>query len=460
MHLKKFTLSLSVAALFAVLLPGCSLWRHYTPADSVPEGLYGENVAAADTATIARIPWREFFTDPALQALIERGLSDNIDMKTAALRIEQAEASLLSARLSYYPSVSAAPSAGIALYDFDRGSGSWQLPVQVSWEVDVAARLWNRKQRARTALEQAVISRRAVQTRLVAAIANQYYTLLMLDSQLEISRTTSDNWRENVRIMRAMKQAGMTNEASVAQTEANSCAIEASLYDLRRQIRTVENSLSLLTGQTPHTIARGRLEQQTLPEKLLVGVPSQLLLNRPDVRVAELELEQAFYGVNLARAAFYPSLTLNGAAGWTSAGTAIVNPAQFLLSLAGSLVQPLFNRGAGKAQLRIARAQQEEATAHFVQTLLTAGGEVNDALEQCLSARGKTDVRKRQIAALESAVHSTQQLMRYSDKSYTYLEVLTSQQNLLQAQLSQVADRFEGIQGIINLYQALGGGWE
>lgn len=444
----------------ALWFGSCSLYTAYTrPDDITADGVFGEGVAVTDTVTLADLSWREFFTDPHLQALIERGLVNNIDMRTADLRIAEAEAALSTARLSYYPTVNFTPQGGLSTYNFDGLNTTYRLPVAAEWNIDVAGRLHNRKQRARAAFEQSEINRRYIQTRLIAAIANGYYTLLMLDSQLEVSRTTAANWKENVRIMKAMKDAGMTNEASVSQTEANSWAIETSLFDLRRQIRAAETSLSLLLGEAPHTIERGTLAEQTLREDLLVGVPAQLLANRPDVRSAELDLEQTFYNTNLARAAFYPSVSLAGTLGWVKDGVTL-NPGQFLLSFVLSLAQPIFNGGVNKANLKIAQAQQEEARIAFVQTLLNAGGEVNDALEQCQTARGKSDLRRHQIAALESAVRSTQQLMRYSDKAYTYLEVLTAQQALLQAQLSQIADYFEGIQGMVNLYQALGGGRE
>lgn len=449
----------SIVAVTAVMVfGGCSIYSHYSrPDDISTEGLFGENVSTVDSTSIASIGWREFFTDPQLQELIEYGLQNNIDLKVAESRIIEAEAALRTARLSYYPSFSFSPQGTLSTYNFDGWGKKYELPVDISWEVDVAGRLFNRKNKARVAYEQSLVNRRSVQTQLISAIANSYYTLLMLDSQLEVSRSTSANWRENVRIMKAMKEAGMTNEASVSQTEANSCSIDASLFDLERQISQVENSLSLILGDAPHSIPRGRLDQQKIRTELLVGVPAQLLANRPDVQGAELDLAQAYYTTNLARAAFYPSVNLGGTLGWTnSAGSALTNPGQFLLSFVGGLVQPIFNAGSNRAQLKIAQAQQEQAKLAFVQALLSAGSEVNDAIMQCQTARNKTDVRKRQIAALESAVVSTQQLMRHGES--TYLEVLTAQQNLLQAQLSQIADRFEGIQGMINLYQALGGG--
>ncbi|MBE6211426.1 MAG: efflux transporter outer membrane subunit [Rikenellaceae bacterium] len=442
------------------VMSGCSIYSHYSrPEDIKTDGLFGDNVATTDSTTIARIPWREFFTDAKLQALIEEGLKNNYDLRIATLRIDEAEAALRTARLSYYPSFSFAPSGTLAFGDnFHSVSGSYKLPINISWELDLAGRLFNKKNKAKVAYEQSLINRRSVHTRLVAAIANHYYTLLMLDSQLAISRTTAANWKENVRIMRAMMDAGMTNKASVSQTEANSYSIEASLFDLERQIREVENALSLVLGSTPRTIVRGTLDEQSVRVDFSVGVPAQLLANRPDVRGAELDLAKAHYTTNLARAAFYPQINLTGMLGWVSEGSAIVNPGEFLLSFVGSLVQPIFNAGVNRANLKIAKSQQEQAKIAFVQTLLNAGAEVNDALMQFQTARNKTDVRVHQILALESAVESTQLLMRHGDA--TYLEVLTAQQNLLSAQLKQIADRFEGIQGVVNLYQALGGGAE
>ena len=235
--------------------------------------------------------------------------------------------------------------------------------------------------------------------------------------------------------------------------------VEASLLDLRQQVKEVENSLSILLGDVPGTIERGRLAGQEFPQELAVGVPLQLLSRRPDVKSAELSLASAFYSTNAARSAFYPSITLSGTAGWTnSAGSMIVNPGKLLLSVIDSLTQPLFNKGLNVAQLKIAKAQQEEARLAFQQVLLNVGSEVNNALTQVQVARGKTELCTRQITSLETTVRSTRLLMQHGTS--IYLEVLTAQQGLLSAQLTQVADRFDEIQGIINLYQALGGGRE
>ena len=279
----------------------------------------------------------------------------------------------------------------------------------------------------------------------------------MLDEQAGITRETAQTWRESVRTMQAMKAAGMTNEAGVSQFEANCRMVEASLLDLEQQIRTVENALCVILGRMPGKIDReSAWSLRDFPEELAVGIPLQLLSRRPDVRAAELSLVQAFYGTNAARASFYPSITLGGTAGWTnSVGSMIVNPGKVLLAAVGSLTQPLFANGRNVAQLKIAKARQEEAKLAFQQSLLNAGSEVNNALTQVQTARSKAQLRIEQIAALERTLTSTRLLMRHGNT--TYLEVLTAQQALLSARLAQTADRFSEVQGIIQLYQALGG---
>ncbi len=441
----------------AVAFTACGIYKPYSrPEDIRTDGLYG-SVESSDTTSLADLRWPEVFTDPLLQTLIRTGLANNTDMQAARLRVEQAQATLTSARLSYLPTFNFAPQGALNSFDHSKAAKTYSIPLTASWEIDIFNGLTNAKRRAKALYVQSQAYEQAVQTQLVAGIANLYYTLLMLDSQYEVSVQTADKWRESVRIMRNMKEAGMTNEAGVAQYEANSLAIQASLHDLEYSIREVENSLATLLGETPHPIVRGRLDAQQLPEELLVGVPVQLLANRPDVRAAELSLAIAYYGTASARSALYPKITLSGSAGWTnSAGAMIVNPGKLLLSAAGSLVLPIFNARAGRAQVKIAKADQETAKLNFQQTLLDAGAEVNNALMQCQTARAKSELREAQIEALERAVKSSELLMQYT--STTYLEVLTAQQSLLSAQLSQISDRFDAIQGVVNLYHALGGG--
>ncbi len=457
MKIKLITLSVS-----CLLLSSCGIYTTYDrPSDINTDGLYGqdlnEEAVAVDTASIASLSWRELFTDSHLQTLIEHALQSNTDLLSAQQRIKEAEATLSSAKLAYLPSFMLTPQGGVSSFDKSKGSWTYTGIASASWEIDIFGKLTNAKRRSKALYLQSLEYEQAVSTSLIANVANLYYTLLMLDEQYRISEETAVNWRESVRTMRAMMAAGMTNEASVSQSEANCRQVEASLLDLKQQIKEVENSLSILLGEVPGGIERGHLAGQDFPEDLTVGVPLQLLSRRPDVKSAELSLASAFYSTNAARSAFYPSITLSGTAGWTnSAGNMIINPGKLLLSAVGALTQPLFNKGLNIAQLKIAKAQQEEAKLAFQQALLNAGSEVNNALTQVQTARGKTELRTGQIISLENAVRSTQLLMQHGTS--TYLEVLTAQQSLLSAQLTQVADRFDEIQGIINLYQALGGG--
>lgn len=457
MKIKLITLSVS-----CLLLSSCGIYTTYErPSDINTDGLYGqdlnEEAVAVDTASIASLSWRELFTDSHLQTLIEHTLQSNTDLLSAQQRIKEAEATLSSAKLAYLPSFMLTPQGGVSSFDKSKGSWTYTGIASASWEIDIFGKLTNAKRRSKALYLQSLEYEQAVSTSLIANVANLYYTLLMLDEQYRISEETAVNWRESVRTMRAMMAAGMTNEASVSQSEANCRQVEASLLDLKQQIKEVENSLSILLGEVPGGIERGHLAGQDFPEDLTVGVPLQLLSRRPDVKSAELSLASAFYSTNAARSAFYPSITLSGTAGWTnSAGNMIINPGKLLLSAVGALTQPLFNKGLNIAQLKIAKAQQEEAKLAFQQALLNAGSEVNNALTQVQTARGKTELRTGQITSLENAVRSTQLLMQHGTS--TYLEVLTAQQSLLSAQLTQVADRFDEIQGIINLYQALGGG--
>ena len=402
------------------------------------------------------IHWRDFFTDPYLQDLIEKGLKQNTDVRTAELRVEEAKASLLSAKLAFLPSFALSPQGGVNTVE-SQVSRTYTLPVTASWEIDIFGKLRNSKRQAKAAYAQSEDYKQAVYSSLVANIANTYYTLLMLDEQLEISKTTAETWKETVASTQALMEAGQADEAAVSQMKATCYEVENSVIDLEEQINQVENTLSLLLAETPHEIPRGKLAEQSFNHSLSLGVPIQLLANRPDVRVAEHELEQAFYVTNQANSAFYPSITLSGSAGWTnSIGGLITNPGKFVTSTLASLTEPLFNKGTLIARRRIAKAQQEEALLAFKQKLLDAGTEVNDALVSYQTSKKKKDNYQHQIASLEKAFNSTSLLMQYGNT--TYLEVLIAHQTLLSARLSQTANCFKEIQSMINLYQALGGG--
>lgn len=374
------------------------------------------------------------------------------------LQVDQAEAQLKAARLAYTPSVALAPTGGVSSFDKGKGQWTWTAPVSASWEIDLFGRLLNSKRGAKAALMQTQEYKQAVQTQVISTIANYYYTLLMLDKQLAITEETSISWKKSVETMKSLKEnTTTTNEAAVVQSEANSYMIEATIPDLKQQIREMENALCMLLHQAPQQISRGTLDEQNFPDIMQAGVPVQLLSNRPDVKAAEMTLAAAYYNTNVARSAFYPSISLSGTFGWTnSAGGMIVNPGKMIASAVGSLTQPIFNKGTNLANLRIAKAQQESALISFQQSILNAGSEVSNALFLYQAAKDKMVQREKQIEALEKSVEYTQELLMYG--SSTYLEVLTAQQSLLNAQLSDVSDAFQQIQAVINLYHALGGG--
>lgn len=438
------------------LMTGCSIYKPYSRPEVQTEGLYRDLEETKDTASIATLGWRNLFSDKNLQALIDKGLERNTDLRVAHTRVKAAEAVLMNARLSYLPSVVLAPDGSISGTEGAKAIKTYNLAASASWEIDLFGKVTNAKREALAALEGSRAYRQAVETQLIATIANSYYMLLMLDRQLIISEQTLITWKETEHSIEALKRAGKSNDAAVLQAKANRLALEASVVSIRKSIRETENGLSALLADTSHDIMRGALQKQQFPDTLSAGLPIQLLANRPDVRQAEWNLAQAYYATNAARSAFYPSLTLSGSTGWTNnVGGVVVNPGSWLFSAVGSLMQPLFNKGTNIANLRQAKARQEEALLLFQQSLLDAGKEVNNALTRWQSARIRMDYVNQQIMTLQEAVRKTELLMQHT--STNYLEVLTARQRLLEAELTQARDKFEEIQGVIDLYHAVGG---
>lgn len=443
----------------ATLLGSCGLYGKYKPQEEVPANLYGEEVVATDSSSLADLSWREMFTDAKLQALIDTALARNVDYRTIQLKVEQAEAAMIPAKLAYLPSIALSPQGGFNYTALNGGvtTQTYTAPATASWEIDFFGKLTNAKRKAKATLEQTRDYEQAVKTQLIAGVATTYYSLLMLDAQLEIAQETENNWSETVKTARAMKKAGMMNEAGLAQTEATYYNICTTVLTLKESVNEAQNTLCLLLAQTPQYIERGSLSEAVLPENISLGVPVSVLSRRPDVRAAEHELEGAFYDTNKARASFYPQISLSGTAGWTnSIGGAIVNPGEFIGSALLSILQPIFNKGALVANLKIMKANQEIAYLNFQQSILKAGSEVNLALDKYQTAKAKSDFYLKQVNTLEVAANSTKLLMKYGNT--TYLEVLTAQTTLLNAQLNQVSNKFVEIQSMIELYRALGGG--
>jgi NodT family efflux transporter outer membrane factor (OMF) lipoprotein len=432
-------------------LTGCGLYRQYEREEMYfVDSLYRRMSPRAEGFSTGNISWDVMFTDPLLQEWIETGILYNSDLNVARLKVQEAEAALLAARWALLPGADFTMQGGLP--------GQFSASLGAKWQADIFGGLRNAKRRAQAALEQSEAYRQAVQTQLVATIAESYYTLLMLDEQLNISTRTMNTWDESIRTLEALKRAGKTNEAAVLQAKANKLGVEANILTLEKEILAIENSLCALVGIVPMHITRSTLADQELPQTLSAGVPAELLSRRPDVRQAELALAQALYSVNSARASFYPNVTLSGTLGWTTGnGNIVLDPGSLIANLIAGLAQPVFGRGVNKARLQAAQAQYEQAGYMFRQSLLDAGVEVNNALTMWQTAKKRVELGKKQIVSLQAAVWNTQLLMKHGNADY--LEVLTAQKNLLQAELTEASDRLDEIKSVINLYRALGGGY-
>lgn len=458
---KKNILLIGLAALTVVSCK--SLYGTYERPDVKTTGLIRDAVSvsdtllATDTLSFGNLPWRSVFTDPLLQRHIETALGNNVNMLNAALNVKMVEAQLKAAKLAFLPQFTFTPQGTIASWDGGKASKTYQLPITASWNVDLFGNLLSQKRSAQMALLQTKDYQTVVQCNIISNVANMYYTLLMLDSQLNIlgdmTKLTKDTWD----LMKLQMDLGRARSTSVQSAEANYYSVQAQTAEMKRQIREVENSLSLLLGQPAQQIPRGKLEEQSLPSEFSTGVGIQLLANRADVHAAEMNLAQCFYNVQTARSRFYPSLTISPSGTFTnSAGGGVVNPGKWLLSAVGSLVQPIFMKGQLTAGLRVAEAQYEQAYNTWQNTVLQAGSEVSNALVLYNSSNEKSALETQQIDVLKKNVEHTQLLFKSSGSSY--LEVITAQQSLLNAQLSKITDDFHKMQAVVNLYQALGGG--
>lgn len=441
-------------------LTGCNLYKNYSRPEGLPvDSLYNDStMSRVDTASsLGSMPWQDLFTDECLRTLINEGLASNTDMQIALLRIDEAKAGLTAAKLAYLPSLTFSPNGAITRVDGNKPSKTYELPVSLSWEIDLFGKLRNARKESQALLLQQSAYARAVQSELIASIANSYYSLLMLDNQIEISSQTIDVWREQVRTMELQLKVGDVRENAVSQAKANLNQLLATHNTLLRQQRETENSICTLLGTTYHAIERNSLDSQSLPTDISVGVPLQLLSARPDVVQAEMALAAAYYSTNQSRAAFYPSLTLGGSAGWTnSLGQAVSNPGGWILQALGSLTQPIFQRGKLISNLRISKDEEQIALLNYKQALLNAGQEVNDALYAIESYDSNLEYHTAQCEALEKTVKSNEVLFRTSNA--TYLELLSSRQDLLNSRLNIVVDKFSRLQSVVTLYKALGGG--
>ncbi|TKC01259.1 efflux transporter outer membrane subunit [Pedobacter cryotolerans] len=460
--------SLVIIGFAVLILSACVTQKYETPKVTTAD-LYRDN-NTTDTTTIANLPWKNLFNDANLQTLIQQGLNENLDLKQAIERIRIAQATLQQSRAAFLPTLQADVSVtdakqSQAALNFPPGvninleTQTYRAQLSTSWEADIWGKLSSAKRASYANLLQTDAAKRAVQTQLIANIANAYYNLIALDKQLKITLETVKSRTNNVETMKALKEGALVNGAAVVQSEANLYAAEVTIPDLKRSIRETENALNVLLARVPGTILRSDLDSQTPYSDLQTGVSAQLLKNRPDVQAAELSFRAAFENTNVAKTFFYPSLTLTASGGLSTLQLADFFNNSVFYNLIGGITQPIFARGQNKARLTTAQAQQQQAFYTFQQTLLTSGQEVSNALYAYQTATEKETTRAKQIASLTKAVDFTQELLRYSSAT-NYTDVLTSEQSLLAAQLSGVSDRLQKLQAVVNLYRALGGGWK
>ena len=450
-----------ILGLATLSLTGCkSLYGTYKRPEVKTDGLVRDPINDQTTLEGAndfgQLPWRDVFTDPNLQAIIEKALTNNPDLLNAALNIDIAEQQLGAAKLAFLPSLALAPQGTITHFgEHVEATKSYTLPLASSWEIDLFGNLRNAKKAAQMAMIQMQDYKVAVQTKLICNVANLYYTLLMLDRQNKIVTDMATLTKSTWDMMQLQMDYGRARSTSVQSAQSAYYGVQARATDIKKQTREVENSLSLLMGEPVHSIVRGTLDNQKLPSNFSGGIGVEILSNRADVHANEMALAKCFYNVNQARARFYPSLSITASGGWSN-GNGMVNPAKLLFNAIGKLTQPIFMQGKLRAGLRVAEDQYKIAYNKWQNSVLTAGSEVSNALVAYNAAEEKDVLYTKQIEILKKNVEQTQML--YNQSSSSYLEVITAQQNLLNAEISQVQDQFSKLQAIVNLYYALGGG--
>ena len=442
-------------------MSSCHIYKKYETPESTP--LLKEYSQAKgeeqDSTAFGNLPWQEVFTDPLLVDLINRALENNTDLRNAQLNVEAAQAQLLGAKLSFLPSLALAPNGAGAKYASNDFGWSYQLPAQASWEIDIFAKLLNSKRGAAAALMQSKDYQQAVRCQIISAVATTYYSIAAVNEQLTLSRNTSALWLETVDKMRDLKDAGRTNEAGVMQAEANYFNILGSITDLETSLVKLNNTMSLLLNTMPAKWTVSESARLSIPADAMEGVSMVTLAARPDVAAAEQTLAVAYYATNSARAAFYPGLTITANGGFTNLlGSVIVNPGDWFVQLAGSLVAPIFMRGQNIARLKAAKASQQKAMNTFEYTLMSASAEVSNALTVYEKSQEKAQWLDRQVEDLAKAVDMTEALFNYSNGDVNYLNVITAQQSLLAAQISRIACAQSANLAVINLYQSMGGG--
>ena len=451
-----------LTAVGVTMLSSCHIYKKFDmPQDTAMTKEYVQaKESAPDSTAYGNLNWQSVFTDPLLQDYINRALTNNVNLENARLNVDVARANLFGAKLSYLPAVAINATGAGASYAGSGFTGSWNytIPMAISWEIDVFGKILNNKRSASAAVRMQEDYLQAAHSQIITGVATCYYTIATLNAQLALSKETAEIWAKNVEIMKDYKEAGRVNQAAVVQSQAQYWSILASITDLETALTQANNSMSLLLNEAPATWEIPATARMEVPQILRDGVAMRELAMRPDVRAAEEGLATAYYATNSARAAFYPGITITSNGGFTNLlGSFIKNPGDWFIQLAGSLTAPLFSRGQNIARLKGAKAQQQQAMNNFEHTLLSAAAEVNNYCVALDKTASKTAYLTEQVKNLEEAVEATNLLLAYDGKT-TYLEVLTAQSSLLNAQISLLSTELAREQALINLYQSLGGG--
>jgi len=458
--------------LFLLLLSACKVGKEYQrPAVDLPTQF--SNTTAQDTASVGNLSWKQFFTDTALQHLVEQGIAHNYDLLQALKRIDAAEQQVKRARLLQLPEANLQISGAINRPSENSLNGlsassflgknyieNYNAIVNLSWEADIWGKIRRQKEVTLTAYLQTFEAAKAVQTQLVASIASGYFNLQMLDNQLEVTKQNLALADSFVTVTNLLQRSGEVTALAVQQAELQQQATAYLIPGIEQDIKLQENALQLLTGHLPGSLHRKKADDKALSEQLATGLPASLLHRRPDVRADELALVAANTKVGIAQANMYPALNITAGAGLESFKSAnwISIPNSLFVLAASSITQPLFQRLELKTNLETARIQREEAVLKFRQSVLTAIIEVENALIKIDKAAGQKTIADGQSQIAKLAIQNAQLL--FKNDMANYLEVITAQQRALQSEL-QVAS-VERIQkdAVLELYRALGGGWQ
>ena len=455
-----------VAASFA--MQSCFTAKNYQKPQVNTESLYRTEQNLKDSLSLASVSWDKLFTDAVLQEHIKKGLQNNFDVRIALQNIAAAEATMKQGKAGYLPTLNAgadwthqelSKNSQFGALLQDRSTDQYQLTGTFAWEADVWGKIRSNKRATNAAYLQSVVATQAIRTQVIASIASTYYQLMALDAQLKVAIATLENRNQSIETIKALKDAGNVNEVGVKQTEAQLYSTQLIIEDLKSNITVLENSLSILLGQSPQSIQRSMIEAQPLTAEIKLGLPALLLSKRPDVMAAEYNLINNFELTNVARSNFYPSLKITATGGfqsidlkeWFSVNSLFAN-------VVSGLTQPIFNQRQIKSRYEIAKANQQKAYLQFEQSLLTAGKEVSDALQQYNNETTKLSIRTKQVDALKKAADYSDELLTYG--LVNYLEVLTAKDNALNTELNLIDNQYRQFDAIIQLYKALGGGWK